>query len=441
MSTIRNNTRTLSRLDVSGFKSINQEQSIEIKPLTILAGANSSGKSSIMQALLLLKQTFDVNYDPGPLLLNGSNVKFTSTKQFFAKTKANSFSSTLSIGIYLKSGFGAKNLYRRTNKGIDLFETIYRDRSGTLSVRSDMNQDQISDIFQKLNIDKDLDAAIRESENARFAVERLNGFLDVTAILDTARIRIGGSRRNFDNVQLHLAVREIIHIPGWRGNPERAYPVTATGPLFPGNFETYVASIISKWQSEKNEEKINLLGRQLELLGLTWKVKVQSLNETQIEIRVGRLPKSTKGGTQDTVNITDVGFGVSQTLPVVVALLAAKPGQIVYIEQPELHLHPRAQNNLSNLLAEAAKRGVQVVVETHSSLLLLGIQSLIAEGKLDSKLVKLHWFTRPDGFTKIESADLDELGAFGDWPEDFADVSLEAQSRYLDAVDAKQMEE
>src|SRR5919206_4217387 len=77
---------SIIRITVGGFKSISQEQSIEIKPLTILAGANSSGKSSIMQPLLLLKQTLEATYDPGPLLLNGPNVKFTSAEQLLSRT-------------------------------------------------------------------------------------------------------------------------------------------------------------------------------------------------------------------------------------------------------------------------------------------------------------------------------------------------------------------
>ena len=63
---------------VQGFKCLAKESRIEIRPLTILAGANSSGKSSIMQPLLLMKQTLHVSYDPGALLLNGANVKKTS---------------------------------------------------------------------------------------------------------------------------------------------------------------------------------------------------------------------------------------------------------------------------------------------------------------------------------------------------------------------------
>ena len=107
-------------------------------------------------------------------------------------------------------------------------------------------------------------------------------------------------------------------------------------------------------------------------LGLTWKVEARSVDDTRVELRVGRLStRPRKGGAKDLVSIADVGFGVSQTLPVVVALLAAGPGQMVFIEQPEIHLHPRAQVAMAALLAKAAQRGVRVVVETHSSLLRL----------------------------------------------------------------------
>jgi predicted ATPase len=121
----------------------------------------------------------------------------------------------------------------------------------------------------------------------------------------------------------------------------------------------------------------------------------------------------------------------------VVALHVAKPGQLVYLEQPELHLHPRAQEQLAQILANAVKRGIQVVIETHSSLLLLGIQTLIAEEKLEADAVRLHWFQRPKGVTEIKTANIDADGSFGDWPVDFGEVSLNAQSRYLDAVDAR----
>ncbi|HVU11629.1 MAG TPA: DUF3696 domain-containing protein, partial [Phototrophicaceae bacterium] len=90
----------------------------------------------------------------------------------------------------------------------------------------------------------------------------------------------------------------------------------------------------------------------------------------------------------------------------------------------------------------AANRGVRVVIETHSDLLILGIQTLVAEKKLGTDKVILHWFTRDEeGVTKISPTTLDENGAFAeaDWPEDFGEVHLQAQSRFLDAADIAEL--
>jgi len=240
------------------------------------------------------------------------------------------------------------------------------------------------------------------------------------------------------NASFEPHIRKLIHVPGLRGIPERTYQTTAIGTEFPGTFENYVASAISNWQRSK-DERLQKLSAFLKALGLTWKVAAKQINDTQVELRVGRLPRSTRGGARDLVNIADVGLGVSQVLPVLVALLVAETGQLVYIEQPELHLHPRAQTALAEILADAAKRGVRVVVETHSPLLLTAIQTLVAEGKISPDKVMLHWFNRrDDGATEVSSTDLDEIGAFGDWPEDFAEVILKAESRYLDAAEQRQ---
>jgi AAA domain, putative AbiEii toxin, Type IV TA system len=128
-----------------------------------------------------------------------------------------------------------------------------------------------------------------------------------------------------------------------------------------------------------------------------------------------------------------------QTLPVVVALRAARPGQLFYIEQPEIHLHPRAQVAMARLLVNAATRGVHVVAETHSSLILLAVRTLVAEGVIAPDLVGLNWFARDrrTGTTRIKIAGLDEAGRFGDWPEDFDEVALKSESRYLAAAEAR----
>ena len=171
-----------------------------------------------------------------------------------------------------------------------------------------------------------------------------------------------------------------IHLPGLRGNPERIYKLTSTGPRYPGTFENYAASIIHKWQKTK-DERLKKVTDALHTLGLTRKIGTEKISDVGIELQVSRRLHDSTNET-DMVNIADVGFGVSQVLPVLVALIVAEPGQLIYLEQPELHLHPRAQVALAQVLADAAKRGVRVVAETHSSLLLLGVQTLVAEGDL-----------------------------------------------------------
>jgi predicted ATPase len=194
--------------------------------------------------------------------------------------------------------------------------------------------------------------------------------------------------------------------------------------------------VIAQWQTDK-KDNMEALNEALDSLGLTYRIVAKPVAATRVELRVGRLAHGKLKGDNDLVSVADVGFGVSQTLPVLVALLVAKPGQAVYLEEPGIHLHPRAQSQMAGILAEAAVRGVRVIAETHSSILLRSIRTLVATGKLSPGLVKLHWFTRKpeDGSTEIHGADLDKEGAFGDWPEDFDEVALETERQYLDAAE------
>src|SRR5437588_31327 len=117
----------ITKITVSGFKSISREQSIEVRPLTVLAGANSSGKSSIMQPLLLLKQTLEAPYDPGALLLNGPNVHFTSTDQLLSRMSGIKAVDTFHVGIEVGIGTTLTTYFKRDKnrgKGFDDEQTI-----------------------------------------------------------------------------------------------------------------------------------------------------------------------------------------------------------------------------------------------------------------------------------------------------------------------------
>lgn len=439
------------RLTICGFKSIAREISIEIRPLTILAGANSSGKSSLLQPLLMMKQTMETPIDKGALLLDGSHVKFTSTEQFLSRIPETQCPNELVVEFAEIGKWSHKTIFVKTRKGIDLREMIIEQGKETIPMKKGMSHKAILksasqayrnafDLIRQqyqwhitgIVNQKDYDYG----KNLILKVVRDRCFLRYQVIDKTRpQSQIDSLMQDY---RMRNILSQIIHLPGLRGNPERNYKTTAINPElpeFPGTFENYVASIISLWQKQ-GSNKMKKLSANLQELGLTSTVGIERINETQIEIKVGRLPSGYRYSENDFVNIADVGVGVSQVLPVLVALLVAGQGSFVYIEQPEIHLHPRAQVILSEMIADAAKRGVNVIIETHSSLLLLGIQTLIAEGELSPDLVKLHWFIRNEnGSTMVDSKNIDNKGAYGDWSEDFGDVELKLESRYLDAAE------
>jgi predicted ATPase len=99
----------------------------------------------------------------------------------------------------------------------------------------------------------------------------------------------------------------------------------------------------------------------------------------------------------------NVGFGLSYSLPVIVALLSSDPGSLVIIENPEAHLHPRGQSKLAELIALSAQCGVQVIIETHSDHIFNGIRKAIAAKKIDKEKVKVHFFELNDENVSINT--------------------------------------
>ena len=461
------NISGITKIAVQGFKSIAEERSIDILPLTLLAGANSSGKSSIMQPFLMLKQTLEADYDPGPLLIDGPNVRFTEASEFLSKFVDGERTDRFHIGIDTVESdnvFSVTPVFRKRRE-IEIVKMKSEMKSSKdpsvppqhFIFRPDMSVEELKTLIDKNLVIEKLDVPPEALEMFRLAihqflmpndsnpVKRSRCFLTLASLggLEKLGIKISFEEGLVDRINLNGGditvfaqrhIRNSIHIPALRGNPERVYKRTGTGPQYPGTFENYTASLIHKWQEEKDERLEQVIAA-LRTIGLTDNVRTEKVGDSGIELQVSRLPEI-QTDSKDMVSIADVGFGVSQVLPVIVAVIAAEPGQLVYLEQPELHLHPRAQLGLARVLAGAAERGVRIVAETHSSLLLLAIQTLVAEKELSPDLVALHWFSRDkDGMTEVTRGDLDEMGAYGEWPEDFADVDLTAQSNYLNAID------
>jgi predicted ATPase len=138
---------------------------------------------------------------------------------------------------------------------------------------------------------------------------------------------------------------------------------------------------------------------------------------------------ATGGATSRSMRPTSVGFGLSYTLPVVVALLAAPSGGIVLLENPEAHLHPRGQMAMGDLIARVAASGVQVIVETHSDHVLNGVRVAVKERRARHEDVSVHYFRRVtetrEGDERIvhvvDSPRINADGRLDDWPPGFFD--------------------
>lgn len=471
--------RTLVGFKIAGFASHRTIRDIRIRPLTLLCGANSSGKSSAIRPLLLLKQTLDSTFDPGPLLLSGANASLSNYDQIFTRlpngTAERAFDLSLSIGdadldLTFTRNSDNQLFVSHATYNYDLWGTGARQ---TLSLSSEMNSDDIeiqlpdyilsraeeiassfrsstgpkmsdlaknivSRLISDMGFDTDQQRAFlsdveKELHHDTWVVSRNRCFLTVALTKFNMELfpidPSTHSRYNFAET-----IRSIIHVPAVRTTTVRSQPVADVDGPFTGTFDDYTASVVAKWE-EDGDSRLGRLMTSLNDLALTKSITARRITDAVVEIRVARPGQSSKDGDLDMIRLGDVGVGVAYALPTLVALEAAIPGQVVYVEQPETHLHPRAQYGLAKALVRAANRGVRVVAETHSSLLLMHIQTLVARSVIDHTSVQLHWFSLdPEGYTSISSVEPDENGRTGDWPEDFADIEMDASSAFLRAA-------
>jgi hypothetical protein len=395
-----------------------------------------------MQPLLLLKQTVESSFDPGSLRLDGGNIKFSEADQVLTHGKNQKVDAVREFRVALRfrnAPFEEVGLSfspqakRLVTAAMDL--TIHGKK---FELRANAPSHTIAEVVAGTMAALEPRARRKNPPSrAKWEVQRYRCFLLPSL----------ASRHHYSDFYratypfqyaadiLTRAVTSMIHLPGLRGNPTRSYQYAAV-QQFDGTFDQYVASVIASWQTAKSvNPRLRRVNADLRRLELTWKVQARVVNATQLELRVGRTKMPAQGGASDLVNIADVGFGLSQSLPVIVALEAARPSELVYIEQPEIHLHPRAQHLLAGTLVSAAKRGVRVVAETHSSLLLTGIQTAVAEGAIAPDDVALHWLSRnTKGFTELATAAVEKDGSLGQWPADFDDVIIGAESGYVEAA-------
>ena len=442
----------ITGLTVEGYKSFGKKQHLQIRPLTLLAGANSSGKSSVIQPLLLLKQTLDAPFDPGALKIDGPNVAFSWQREMFTRARDGGNQSRLKIGLeYLHEEKFPDKLTRRTLE-LEFKQPQYGPIEIAKETVNEVYAQNGQEAFNSLVFTQGdvphptvddyawLDPFLKKKMLAPIGATSITVRAEPSrCFLDLKILILEGNYISFTHDvsfgrQLGNLLTDIIYIPGLRDPTSiRTYRLMPVSERFPGPLHLYLASIIHRWGPVSN--RLDALEQDLRALELARSVSARTVDDTALEVLVGRYIPGDEHDCPNLVNLADVGLGLSQVMPVLAALRVAQPHHLVVMEQPELHLHPRGIHKLAEVIVDAVNRGVRVIMETHSELLLLGIQTMVAQGRLDPTQVSLNWFSLDEqGHSRIRQAEIEQDGSFGDWPVDFLDVELTAQRQYLDAV-------
>jgi len=363
----------ITRIELNNFKCFENEI-FDIAPLTLFCGVNGMGKSSVIQSLLLLKQSHESGILAARNQVDLYNYSFTDLETAESLCRVNASPKE----VIIKTEYNSENLYvwridASDPDGVQL-PVVIPDNDGWLAMNLFKRE------FIYLNAERygPRKTYLRKNErvfNTRLGIQ---GELTPVFIFDALK-----------------------------GNLETG----SAGVIFPGLETPDFYQNLNAWLAE--------------ILGRSVTTRVESANKD--DVKLGFTMRGKNGGK---FSALQVGFGYSFSLPVIAAALSAKPGDLVIIENPEAHLHPAAQSKMGILLALAANSGVQVLVETHSDHFLNGIR-VIAKGdktfgQIQSDLLKVHFFHEDiDNEGKIIHAKrtlkTDDDGSLNGWPQGFFD--------------------
>lgn len=473
----------LTSLELANFKSFGESTSVPLAPLTLVYGANSSGKSSLLQALLLLKQSLGDSH----LVTQGHDLNIGGFQSLLHQHRAEDMTLAVSYGSVpswahvggtpdpalmrnVRWKFASDSRGRGTPVqtemrfgGLGLKFTIDLETPGNLQLLVDdlepvfdglARGDLLYPFDEVKYADEDLAAAERRLANrardAKLALRQLQrqgvGTLDMPArglligegpvspqLAEEAQIDMSRSAPYAERTQrlglgvaaeLEQLFESVVWLGPLRSAPQRVYDRAAAKP---GSSDGgHVAMYLFD-----NTTVVQQVNDWLARLEVPYTLDVLPVSAGAASGLVGDLVAIALTDQRSGVRVTpaDVGFGISQVLPIVVELLARRES-VLAIEQPETHLHPRLQARLADLLIDSAQeagRGNQVIVETHSEHLMLRVQRRIREGALDPTAVSVVYVDQDErGQAHALQLRLDENGDFLDeWPDGFFDERID----------------
>ncbi len=441
----------LKKLRIQNFKGWADTGIIELAPISLFFGANSSGKSSIGQFLMMLKQTVESPDRKAVFYPGGKNsaVQLGSYQEMvFHRDSKNrisfnyewDFKNALELNdpVHEQSFSGDTLLFEaevglgnKNQHSLVLDHLTYQlHDAGKTKLSIGMSRSEAKSEYKVVSKGYSL---VRQQGRvwSPKAPVRFYGFPDeVVAYYQNADFV---KELNLTHEKLF---RSLCYLGPLRTKAERLYSWTGIEPESVGYAgENTVAAILAarsrkislgkklganKASPAKPFEEIIAL--KLKEMGLIDEFKVNAISDKRQEYEV----KVRAKGSQDWVDLPDVGFGISQVLPVLVQCFYAPQGSIIIMEQPEIHLHPSAQAALADVLIDVVNsredgedRNIQLVIETHSEHFLRRLQRRIAEDFVSKDKVSAYFANTTKTPATLDPLEIDIFGNIRNWPKDF----------------------
>jgi len=442
----------MDRIIIEGVRCFYEKQSVPLKPITLLVGENSSGKSTF---LALVRAAWDIsvaqspNFNEAPFSLGAYDqiATFRAGRGGYAKK--------LTIGAeFAKSkDLGSSRIGPNRSDSLAIVGHFVSKNGQPVVVERTMNT---GDFWVSISAVED-PLILNMATSSRSARVRLPFYLNIPSSKypagELALITLQSSfpdvpeQRYFEILDGDLSPKDVAEIANAfvntgrefsgsrpyafapiRTHPQRTYDPIKDVPEPSGSHVPMILAQISLSSPSEWDYLRSALDKFGEATGLFRDVEIKRLDKKkgssafQVQIKVAG----------SAFNLVDVGYGVSQVLPIVADALRAEEGSAFLLQQPEAHLHPKAQAELGSFLAVLAKQqNKQFVIETHSDYLVDRIRTDVRDGKIASNDVVILYFERKNGEATIHPLELDDFGNILNAPREYRQFFLDEERKLL----------
>jgi len=438
-----------TKLNLEHFRAF-EKALIDLNKINIFFGPNNAGKSSLLSAFNLLSQTVQAASIDVDIMMSG---KFEDFGTYYDMVNGNDESSKITIGLESELAITERSYVKKGQSGRKLYETIEKIQKGYIEIQIGYNKNkhEIQLMATEIQIPEEkLSVRIRRNRLGRYVVESMKGFedlseeelnqsIDVWNLLPVVYpVKLSIRHPSYENLrkisqfirELRAQIGKIEFISAIRSNPQRFYQLTGESPSNVGRHGERALEIMIQDEKRRGKLKKDLL-----------KLTSDWLKEAEIARSICTLSMTDRYfeliaenfHTGESENLMDVGFGCSQILPILIAGFNMREEGLFIVQEPEIHLHPKAQAELGSLFRILYQRGTQLAIETHSEYLLLRLQSHIARGDIKAKDVNVYYIDPKDKRTrrkKVVKIDIGDDGYFTkEWPRGFFPERLKEAKR------------